>query len=109
MGIVSSWLVKAPVEALAKSLAQDIAKRYPPALDSQEGKRPSVNRLTRIVEDACQKAMDFQTEHRLGWLGKATLGNEFRWALSELGYRKDFVDFASEALVVQISRKSKAS
>jgi hypothetical protein len=51
--------------------------------------------------------MDFQTEHRLGWLGKATLGNEFRWALSELGYRKDFVDFASEALVVQISRKPK--
>lgn len=88
----------------AKSLAGDIAKRYPPALDQQQGKRPSVNRLTRIMEDACAKAQKFRVEHQLGWIGKARLGNAFRWELAELGYRKDFVDFATEAVVVEMSR-----
>jgi len=104
MGTLTTLLVRAPVGALAKTLAQDIAKRYPPALDQQAGKRPSVNRLTRIVEDACVKAVDFRREHRLGWLGKAALGNSFRWELTELGYQKDFVDFATEAVVVHISK-----
>lgn len=105
MGIVTSLFVRASVEAFAKGLAQDISKRYPPALDQQAGKRPSVNRLTRIMEDACKKAVNFQTENKLGWLGKATLGNTFRWELREMGYQKDFVDFATEAVVVHVSRK----
>jgi hypothetical protein len=61
--------------------------------------------MTRIVEDACKQAQEFQATQRLGWLGKARLGNAFRWALADLGYRKDFVDLATEALVVQVSRK----
>lgn len=91
--------------AFAKSLASDIAKRYPPHLDQQAGKRPSVNRLTRIMEDACKKAQGYREEHPLGWLGKARLGNAFSWELRELGYQKDFVDFATEAVIVQLSRK----
>ena len=108
MGILTSLLVRAPVEAFAKTLAQDIAKRYPPALDQQAGKRPSVNRLTRIIEDTCVKAMAFHSEHKLGWLGKSMLGNSFRWELREMNYQKDFVDFATEAIVVHLSRKNKA-
>lgn len=99
----------APVNEFAASLAQDIAKRYPPALDQQAGKRPSVNRLTRIMEDVCSRAVEFRATQRLGWLGKARLGNAFRWRLTELGYQKDFVDFATEAVVVHISRGAKAS
>lgn len=105
MGLLSTFSSNSPVVAFAKSLAQDIGKRYPPALDQQPGKRPSVNRLTRIMEDACKKAVDFQAEHKLGWLGKAKLGNSFRWELTEMGYQKDFVDFATEAVVVHVSRK----
>lgn len=96
------------INAFARSLAQDVAKRYPPALDQQEGKRPSVNRLTRIMEDVCAKAQEFHVTHRLGWIGKAKLGNAFRWELAELGYRKDFVDFATEAVVVELSRAKSA-
>lgn len=94
------------VEEFAKRLAEDVVKRYPPALDKDLSKRPSVNRLTRIVEDVCAKAVEFQTESRLGWIGKARLGNAFRWELSNLGYQKDFVDLATEAVVVHISRKA---
>lgn len=109
MRSIRTFFARAPVEAFAASMAQDIAKRYPPALDQQAGKRPSVNRLTRIMEDVCARAVEFRAEHRLGWLGKARLGNAFRWELAELGYRKDFVDFATEAVVVHISRGAQSS
>lgn len=105
MSLLTSLLTKAPIDAYAKSLADDITKRYPPALEQQHGKRPSATRLTRIIEDACAKAIDFQSQHRLGWLGKALFANAFRWALREKGYQQDFVELATEALVVLISRK----
>jgi hypothetical protein len=108
MSIVDKFLVRAPVADFAKSLASDIAKRYPPALDQQPGKRPSVNRLTRIMEDAVAKAVAFQTQHKLGWLGKASLGNAFRWELAGMGYQRDFVDFATEAVVVTLSKGEKS-
>lgn len=104
MNILTNWFSRAPVKDFARSLADDIAMRYPPALEQEAGKRPSVNRLTRIVEDVCRKALEFQSEHKLGVVGKATLGNEFRWQLTSLGYQKDFVHMATEAVVVHLSR-----
>ncbi len=100
-----SGLKNTEIRQFAADLAAQLARRYPPALDSQPGKRPSINRLTRITEDACVKAVEFHSKHKLGWLGKSRLGNYFRWALSELGYSKEFVDFATEAVVVHVSRK----
>jgi hypothetical protein len=98
---------KAPVAEFAKSLAGELAKRYPPTIDQQPEKRPSVNRLTRVMEDAVVKVAAFQAEHRLGWFGKAKLGNAFRWELVELGYTKEFVDLATEAVVVHSSTAKK--
>jgi hypothetical protein len=92
------------VQQFSKDLAETIARRYPPALDKDPSKRPSVNRMTRIIEDACAEAVQFQANHRLGWLGKARLGNAFRWELTELGYQKDFVEVATEAVLVHLSR-----
>lgn len=107
MKLLTSLFDRADIAAFATELAQNIAKRYPPALDKEPGKRPSVNRLTRIIEDTCTKAVEFRVANRLGWLGKAKLGNAFRWELVELGYGKEFVDFATEAVVVHLSRASK--
>lgn len=95
----------ADTAAFAKDLAGRVARRYPPALDTQPGRRPSVSRLTRIMEETCAKVVEYQAEHKLGWLGKARLGNAVRWELAELGYTKEFVDFATEAVVVHLSRK----
>jgi hypothetical protein len=104
MNMLSTLLRRAPVEEFAKSLAADVAKRYPPALDKEPGKRPSVNRLTRIVEDLCKRVVEFHTEHRLGWMAKAKLANAFRWELAELGYGKEFVNLATEAVVVHLGK-----
>jgi hypothetical protein len=105
MNALTRLLADPRVSNFARELAENIAKRYPPAIDQDPSKRPSVNRMTRIVEDACRQAREFQLANRLGWIGKARLGNSFRWALTEMGYRSDFVDLATEAIVVEISRK----
>ena len=59
------------------------------------------------MEETCAKAVEYQQEHKLGWFSKARLGNAFRWELTERGYTKEFVDLATEALVVSLT-KSKA-
>ncbi|HWP00064.1 MAG TPA: hypothetical protein VNL74_05475 [Methylococcus sp.] len=105
MGVFRWFSVNREVDRFAKMLAQDIAKRYPPALDNVRGKKVSVDRLTRILEDAYAKAREFREERGLGFYRKAKLGNSFRWELADLGYTKEFVEMATEGLIVSLSRK----
>jgi hypothetical protein len=92
------------LQAFAQSLANDITKRYPPALDNSDGKFTSVNRLTRIIEETCQRVTEYQSTHKLGWIGKSRLANAFQWELKDKGYTKKFVEFATEAVVVHLSK-----
>ena len=94
------------VDEFAKSLAHELTKRYPPALDQGGQQKLSQKRLTTILEEAFSKAADFRSQHKLGVYKKARLGNTFRWELKELGYSEKFVEIATEGLVVYISRKT---
>jgi hypothetical protein len=95
------------VDEFAKGLAQGIAKRYPPAMDQGSAERKiSQKRLSAILEDIFGKASAYKTDHKLGVYKKARLSNTFRWELQELGYTKQFVELATEGLVVYISRKT---
>lgn len=94
------------VDEFAKSLVQDLAKRYPPALDKGGERKLSQKRLTAILEDAYNKAIAFRNEHNLGVYKKARLGNTFRWELEEMGYSKNFIEAATEGLVVYITRRA---
>jgi len=100
---------KVDVESFAKELAQQIAKRYPPALDASSAKKISVNRVTKVLEDALSRASEFTQSNRLGALGKARLGNAFKWELKELGYSERFVDVATEGLIVYVTRAVSAA
>jgi len=94
------------VDEFAKSLAQDIARRYPPTMDSGAAQRKiSQKRLSTILEEAFGKAVTFKNRHKLGVYKKARLSNTFRWELQELGYGDKFIETATEGLVVYISRK----
>jgi hypothetical protein len=98
------------VDEFARSLAQEIAKRYPPTMDTGSIERKiSQKRLTTILEDAFNKAVGFRNQHKLGVYKKARLSNTFRWELTELGFGEKFVETATEGLVVYISRKEPAS
>jgi hypothetical protein len=105
MGLFGSVSSK-EVDEFAKSLVQDIAKRYPPGMDAGGAERKiSQKRLTSILEDAFAKALDYRHQNKLGVYKKARLSNTFRWGLKDLGYGDKFVDVATEGLVVYISRK----
>jgi hypothetical protein len=103
MGLFGSATSK-DVDSFAKALAEDIFKRYPPALDKGE-RRISQKRLTTILEDTFTRAVDFRKQHKLGVYKKARLGNTFRWELQEMGYSEKFVEIATEGLIVYITRK----
>jgi hypothetical protein len=92
------------VDAFATSLAQDLAKRYPPALDKGSDRKISQKRLTSILEDTFERAIEFRRQHKLGVYKKARLGNTFRWELQEMGYSEKFVEVATEGLIVYITR-----
>jgi hypothetical protein len=94
------------VDRFAKSLAEEIAKRYPPALEKGAERTLSDKRVTAILENVCNKAAAFKSEHKLGVYKKARLGNTFRWELEELGYTKKFIETATEGLVVYLTRKT---
>jgi hypothetical protein len=105
MGLFGSVSGK-QVDEFAKSLVQELAKRYPPAMDKEGERKLSQKRLTAILEDTYAKAVDFRQQHKLGVYKKARLGNTFRWELQEMGYSEKFVEMATEGLVVYITRKN---
>jgi len=105
MGLFSS----PHITEFAKGLVGKLSKRYPPALDVNPEKKVSENRLTRVLEETLAQAVEFQREHKLGLLGRAKLGNEFKWQLKELGYTERFIDVATEGLMVYLTRGSAPS
>ncbi len=104
MGLFGSVSGK-DVDQFAKTLAQDLAKRYPPALDKGGERKISQKRLTNILEDTFTRAIEFKRHNKLGVYKKARLGNTFRWELQEMGFSEKFVETATEGLVVYMSRK----
>ena len=89
---------------MAKSLAQDVAKRYPPAIANNPAQVVSQQRLSGILEEVFTRTTGFAEECKLGWYKRARLRKNFRWELNELGYDKKFVDTATEGLILCVSR-----
>ena len=104
MGLFGSVSGK-QIDEFAQGLAQELSKRYPPALDRGNERRISQKRLTTILEDTFQRAGEYKKQHKLGVYKKARLGNTFRWELQDMGYSKQFVEVATEGLIVYITRK----
>jgi hypothetical protein len=96
------------LEEFAKGLATSLAKRYPPSLETSPGRKVSVNRVTKVMEDILDKVAEYNRTHKLGMFKKARLGNSFRWELKELGYSEKFVEVATEGLIVYLTRKPAA-
>jgi hypothetical protein len=109
MASLFSRMFSAGSSGFADELASDLSKRLPPALMNDESRRPSAKRIGRVLEGSLSRAVSYKQEKKLGVLGKARLANEFRWKLKELGYDDEFVDLATEAMTIYISRKPVAS
>lgn len=99
------WLSGKSMKAYAQQLADGIAKRYPPEMDDNPAFVVSAARLSRNLEEIFEKGREYSQAQKLGWLGKARLANHFRWRLTDMGYRKEFVEVAVEGLVVYLTRR----
>jgi hypothetical protein len=97
------------IDEFATALAEAVTKRYPPALEKSAEKKMSVNRITKVLEDTFEKAVEFHRANKLSVYKKARLGNSFKWELKSRGYSSSFIDVATEGLIVYITREPKAA
>lgn len=103
MGLIDLFTSK-KVKEFARTLADDLAKRYPPSMESGSERRMSAKGVSNIIEGLCVKAVDFSLQNKLGFYKKAKLGNTFRWELKSLGYSDEFIEVATEGLIVYLTR-----
>jgi hypothetical protein len=94
------------VAELAKSLAQDLARRYPPAIANNPAQVVSQQRLYSILEQVLGRVTDFDLDNKLGWYQRFRLGRGFRWELGELGYDDKFIDLAAQSLILRVRRSA---
>ena len=92
------------LEEFATGLANDLARRFPPASESRTD-RGAQHQIKVIVEGLAVRAVRYKQEHKLGIYKKAKLGNVFRWKLTELGFSKDFAENATKEIVTRLAAR----
>lgn len=103
MGLLSFFSTK-PVKAFAEDLAEALARDVPVKHLTDSKKLVSANRISTFLERSYAKAVSFQEAHGVNGFQRAYLANTFRWKLADLGYPKDFVDVATEGLVIFMAK-----
>jgi hypothetical protein len=105
MQILESLFGGKELRDFAVAIARDLAKQYPPALANDPKRMFSEKRTAAIIEAACLSAVEYAKKSPLNSLKKAKLANTFRWELNELGFNDGFVEVATEALLVYVTRR----
>lgn len=102
MSIFSDMISKRPQE-FAEEIAQKIARQFPPSSEPQLAKKGAQRRLEAVIELIMKDLDAFQQQEHLGWIGKARLGNAFRWKLTDSGYSKQFAEALTEGIIKRIT------
>lgn len=102
MGLFTGTFSKQPT-AFAESIAEKIIRQFPPTSEPQLAKKGAQRRLEGVLSPIMDDLVAFQKETQLGWIGKARLGNTFRWKLTEKGYSKQFVEALTEGVIELIT------
>ena len=102
MGFFTGTLSKRPTE-FAESIAEKIIRQFPPTSEPQLAKKGAQRRLEGVLSPIMDDLATFQKETQLGWIGKARLGNAFRWKLTEKGYSNQFVEALTEGVIERIT------
>ena len=92
------------LEEFATVLANDLARRFPPASESRTD-AGAQHQIKVILEGLAGRAVRYREQHKLGIYKKARLGNTFRWELEVLGYNRPFAEQLTQQLLVYIAGK----
>lgn len=104
MSFFSDVISSAPRQ-FAEELAGKVVRQFPPSSEPQLAKKGAQRRLEGVLAPIMKDLEAFQKEHRLGWIGKARLGNAFRWVLTEKGYSKEFVEALTEGIILNMAKR----
>jgi len=99
---ILKFLDTTELEEFATGLANDLARRFPPASESRTDPGAQ-QQIKGILEGLAARAIRYKQEHKLGIYKKAKLGNVFRWKLTELGFSKDFAENATKEIVTRLA------
>lgn len=102
MSLMSGILSRRPVE-FADAMVEKIARQFPPTSEPQLAKKGAQRRLEGVLEHIMADIEAFQKDARLGLVGKARLGNAFRWKLTDRGYSKQFVEALTEGIIKHVA------
>lgn len=100
---MSKLIFAGGIRECARSLADEIGKRYPSALANSPEPMVSQRRLSEILESVFSRSREFSRERRLGIIGQMRLGRALKWQLRELGYDEDFIDMAARYLAESVA------
>ena len=93
------------LEEFATGLANDLARRFPPASESRTD-RGAQHQIKVILEGLAVRAVRYKQEHKLGIYKKAKLGNVFRIVeterLNEGAFQCELLEFCGIPLAEQI-------
>jgi len=95
------------VTEFARSLAQNVAQRYPPAIANNPDQIVSQKRIVEILDQVFARAQRFEQENRLGLFSKLSLRSVFKQEMREAGYEEKFANFAVEFLAARLTRSTK--
>ena len=102
MGFFTGMVSPLP-QQFALQMAEKVERQFPPKSESQLVKKGAQRRLEGVLNPIIDDLVSFQKKNQLGWIGKARVGNAFRWALTEKGYSKEFVEALTEGVVRTIA------
>lgn len=104
---IKRWITFRYEKELAQTMVETLVKTLPPSHIDTKKKGLTVNRITTLLERNYRQACEYQEDHKIGFIKRAYLANKYKWALLEAGYATDFVDLATEGLIVLLTKASK--
>lgn len=95
-------------QALAARLAAHVEKNLPAKLMDDKRHILSANKITRVLEQAFEQAVDHKTKFQPSFFRRAVLANKLKWELRSKGFPDDFISVMTESVIVALSRKPTA-
>lgn len=92
---------------LAKQLAGELIKQLPPRQFSAEKRAVlSVNKVSKSLERIFAIAREENRIKKMGIIRRSVFANGFKWQMREAMYPEDFIDMATEGLLVELAKKN---
>lgn len=103
--VVSRWFSFSVEKDLAREMSIQVAAAVSAKLMSERRRVLSAKKVSNVLEGVYEKAQTYKAAYKPGAIRRAILANNFKWALKEAGYPEDFIDVATEGLVLNLQKK----